>query len=326
MATRKGSEDAAEDPRPEAPQNRIDWTDAGTVMASVWRLHRLKLALLVGAFVFWRVAVRSYVVVPVGSKAVIMEFGKVQAVVPDGIHFTKPWITTVKLISVRVLTASLKAEAVSKDTQKVTTEVVINWTFKPDHLQETYEAVGAEDAMTSGIMLPALNESLKAVTARRPVTDILAQREEIKDEIDDKFRKKMAAYHVNIIDLFLTNLRFEDDYEKAIEAKQVAEVNVKTKQNEAEAARQQAHGEADAAVIKARGEADAKRMLASTLSQANLQLEWIKAWQAGGSQVPQFVSGGNGSSFMMDMSKLKGMATPKPAAPAAEAADGSANQ
>jgi len=302
-------EQMAQDETPQPKPDQIDWSDIGTFFESTWRLHKIKIiSIFVLLFFLLPVARRSFVVVPAGHKAVVLEFGKVRAVYPDGLHLIKPFITSIRLMSIRVQASSLKAEAVSRDTQKVQTEAVINWVFLPDHLQDTFEKVGVADDMVASIMLPALNEALKAVTAKRPVADILDKREEIKAEIDEKFRKKLAAYHVTIIDLYLTNLRFEADYEKAIEDKQVAEVRVKTKQNEAEAARQQARGEADAMRIRAEGEAAAKRALSTTLTQANLQLEWINAWKSGGAQVPQFVSGGQGSSFIMDLKSLKGMA------------------
>lgn len=291
----------------ETPSPReINWEDPGTVMSSIWAIYRTWIFVFVGLLAGFLVIRKSYVTVPVGNKAVIMEFGHVVAVVPDGLHFTKPWITTAVLLSTRVQASNLKAEAVSRDTQKVMTEAVVNWSFKPDKLGETFESVGNEADMVESIMLPALNESLKAVTAKRPVADILDKREEIKEEIDEKFRKKLATYHVNVLDLYLTNLRFDDDYEKAIEAKQVAEVNVKTAENEANAARKKAQGEADSALIRAQGEAKSKRLLQSSVSPAVLQLEWIKAWEAGGSQVPQIITSNGNTPFMLDLKNLKG--------------------
>ncbi len=290
----RGMQDEAEE------EERVD------PITAFWRRNRRVFYIAGAVLALWIVAARSYVVVPNGSKAVILEFGHINAVVPDGLHIIKPWSTS-RLMSVQVLKSELKAEAVSKDTQKVATEVIVNWTFKPDKLDVTYTKVGLQDDMRDTIMIPALNESLKAVTARYPVAEILSKREQIKQEIDDKFRSKLETYEVNIIDIYLTNLRFDPEYEKAIEDKQVAQVRVTTAMNNAEAARQTAHGEADSVEIRAKGEAKAKSALASTLSSANLQLEWIKAWAAGGSHVPQIItSNGGGSNFMLDLSKLQG--------------------
>lgn len=35
-------------------------------------------------------------------------------------------------------------------------------------------------------------------------------------------------------------------------------------------------------------------------------LQWIKAWEAGGSQVPQMVMGGNSATMMMPMPPISG--------------------
>ncbi len=303
--------DESEQPRPETAREGIDWTDFGTAAASIWRLHRRKLYLVLALLAVRSLASRAFIEVPTGSKAIVMVFGKVSHVADSGLNFVWPVVSTVRIVPIRIQTVAIKADAVSQDQQKVFVEATVQWSFKPDSIGETFASVGAEDSVTTALMLPAINEALKAVTAKHVVGVILDKREEIKSDIDVKFRSKMTAYKLNIIDVLLTNLHFDPDYEKAIEDKQVAEVGVKTAANVADATRKRAQGDADAAVIKARGEAQSKRMLASTLSQANLQLEWIKAWQAGGSQVPQFISGGNGGSFIMDMSKLKGAPTPK---------------
>ncbi len=270
---------------------------------SSWKRIVLWIVILIAVVLGWKTVKNSFVTVPTGSKAVIMVFGKVSHIAPDGLNFIWPWVSTVRIIPTRVIKIDLKADAVSQDQQKVIVEAAVQWTFQPEYILETFTTVGAEDSIIHSLMAPALNETLKAVTAKHPVGQILDKREAIKNDIDIKFRQKMSAYKINIVDIFLTNLRFDPEYEAAIEAKQVAEVRVKTAENTANATRKQAQGDADAALIRAEAESKSKRLLSTTVSQAVLQLEWIKAWEKGGSQVPQFISGGS-SNFMMDMSKF----------------------
>ncbi len=269
-----------------------------------WKRDLKILLLLVVLRIGWKTVSNAYITVPTGTKAVVMVFGKVSHIAPDGLNFIWPWISTVQIIPTRIIKVDLKADAVSLDQQKVIVEASVQWMFKPESILEMFTTVGNENSIRDTLMMPALNETLKAVTAKHAVGQILDKREEIKKDIDEKFRTKMSAYKVVVIDVFLTNLRFDPEYEKAIEDKQVAEVNVKTAENKANAARKQAQGEADASLIRAEAESKSKRLLSTTVSKAVLQLEWIKAWEKGGSKVPQFVSG-SGSQFMLDLSKMK---------------------
>lgn len=278
-----------------------------------WKKAALVTLILISVITVWRTVQKSYLVVPAGNKAVVMVFGKVSHIAPEGLNFVWPWISTSVVIPTRIVKIDLKADAVSQDQQKVSVAASVQWLFKPDFILDTFTSVGGPEAVENSLMMPALNETLKSVTAKHAVGQILDRREDIKADIDAKFRQKMSAYKVTIVDIFLTDLRFDPEYEAAIEAKQVAEVQVKTAQNKANAARQQAQGEADAALIRASAEAKSKRLLSSTVSKAVLQLEWIKAWEKGGSQVPTFIAGGN-TPFMLDLSKLKDTPVAVPAA------------
>ncbi len=81
------------------------------------------IVLLFGAILF-----KPFAIVNAGERGVVMHLGKVQnTVLDEGIHPIMPIVTSVKKLSVRVQKHDFKADAASKDLQKVTTDLAVNW-------------------------------------------------------------------------------------------------------------------------------------------------------------------------------------------------------
>lgn len=97
-----------------------------------------------------------------------MQFGKVQdGVLDEGIHPIIPVVTSVKRLSVRVQQNTFNADAASKDLQRVTTELAINWHIDPARVNKIFQQVGDQQQIVTGIITPAVSEVLKAATAKK---------------------------------------------------------------------------------------------------------------------------------------------------------------
>ena len=238
---------------------------------------------LLGAILF-----RPFVIVNAGERGVVMHFGKVQnQVLDEGIHPIMPVLTSVKKLNVRVQKNDINARAASKDLQDVTTEVAINWHIDPAQVNTVYQRIGSNDQIVSGIITPAVSEVLKAATAKKNVEEILTKRTELKGEIDEQLKKRLAAYGLLVDDVSLVNFGFSPEFNKAIEAKQIAEQEAK----QAEFTALRAKQDAEAAVNRAKGQAEAQRLQRLTLTPELLQQQAIENWDG---RFPA-VMGGNGS-------------------------------
>ncbi|MBW4489898.1 MAG: prohibitin family protein [Trichocoleus desertorum ATA4-8-CV12] len=239
--------------------------------------------LLLGAMLF-----RPFVIVNAGERGVVMHFGKVQnQVLDEGIHAVMPVLTSVKKMSVRVHKDDINARAASKDLQDVTTEVAINWHIDPAQVNTVYQRVGNKEQIVSGIITPAVSEVVKAATAKKNVEEILTKRTELKGEIDDQLKKRLASYGLLVDDVSLVNFGFSPEFNKAIEAKQIAEQEAK----QAEFTALRAKQDAEAAVNRAKGQAEAQRLQRLTLTPELLQQQAIEKWDG---RFPT-VMGGNGT-------------------------------
>ncbi len=228
------------------------------------------IVLLVGALLF-----RPFAIVNAGERGVVMQFGKVQEnVLDEGIHPIMPIVTSVKRLSVRVQQNSFNADAASKDLQKVSTQLAINWHIDTTQVNKVFQRVGDEQQIVLRIITPAVSEVLKAATAKKTAEEIITKRTSLKEEIDNALETRLAAYSVMVDDVSLVDFTFSPEFSKAIEAKQIAEQEAK----QAEFTAVKASQDAIAEVNRAKGQAEAQRLQRLTLTPVLLQKQAIEKW------------------------------------------------
>jgi len=252
---------------------------------------RYNLALYtVGGLVFIIAALilKPFAIVGAGERGVMMRFGKVQeAILDEGIHPIFPIVTSVKTLSVRVQKTDLKADAASKDLQRISTDLAINWNIDPAKANQVFQQVGDEEQIVNSILSPAISEVLKAATSKKTAEEIITKRTELKTEIDNSLKNRLAPYGVIVRDVSLINFGFSPEFSKAIEAKQIAEQEAK----QAEFTVKKATQDAQAQINRAKGQAEAQRLQRQTLTPEILQQQAIEKWNG---QFPT-VMGGNGA-------------------------------
>ncbi len=231
---------------------------------------------------------RPFAIVNAGERGVIMKFGKVQnQVLDEGIHPILPIVTSVKRLSVRVQQNTFQSDAASKDLQKITTELAVNWHIDPIGANKVFQQVGDEQQIITGIITPAVSEVLKAATSKKTAEEIITLRTQLKEEIDTNLKKRLATYGLIVDDVSLVNFAFSPEFSKAIEAKQIAEQEAK----QAEFSAKKATQEAQAEINRAKGQAEAQRLQRQTLTPPLLQQQAIDKWDG---HFPT-VMGGNGT-------------------------------
>ncbi len=241
------------------------------------------IVLLFGAIIF-----NPFTIVNAGERGVVMHLGKVQnTVLDEGVHPIMPILTSVKRLSVRVQKNDFQSDAASKDLQKVTTDLAVNWHIDPRRVNKVYQQVGDETQIINGIITPAVSEVLKAATSKKTAEEIITKRTELKDEIDKNLKTRLENYGILVDDVSLVNFSFSPEFSKAIEAKQIAEQEAK----QAEFVALKATKDAEAEVNRAKGQAEAQKLLRQTLTPELLQKQAIEKWDG---QFPT-VMGGNGA-------------------------------
>lgn len=157
-----------------------------------------------------------------GERGVVLQFGATTGrVLQPGIYAVVPLIESVHAVDVQVQKEEVnKATAVSHDLQQVWTNVALNYYVRPEGVSILYKTVG--DAYKNRIIDPAVQEALKAVTARFSAEDLIARRNEAKVELVMEIQNRLATHNIVVDAVSLTDFQFTEEFTNAIEAKVTA--------------------------------------------------------------------------------------------------------
>jgi regulator of protease activity HflC (stomatin/prohibitin superfamily) len=247
----------------------------------------------------------TFRVIPAGHVGVATLFGRVQPrPLPEGLNFINP-LLDVTLMSAQVQRRTGKYDAASKDLQAVHVEMVLNYRLIPDRAPEVYQRIGVDFAAV--IIDPAAQEVLKSNTALHNAAEILQKRPVIKADVQRDITAWLVKYGIELKEAALANIRFDANYEKAVEAKQIEEQKAEQKryeliqaQRQAEIAAATAKGKGDSAREEARGVADALRLkgeaeatynakVSASLTPVLIQQQYLARWDG---RLPQYSLGG----------------------------------
>src|SRR5512143_3314613 len=235
--------------------------------------------LLLVVFVLWG----TFVIVPAGHRGVCLWWGSVEKrIMGEGLNFIVPIAERVIKVDVKVQPHPFKEiDASSKEYQMVKMTGMMNFHIDPAYVNDLYHKVGLDFA--DKVIDPAFNDFVKEVVPNYLITEILPKREEVRKRAMVKLGDNLARYHIIVDDIYFANIRFTPDYEKAIEAKQVAQQQVETQrqvlaQREIEAQQKvaTAKGDAESILVVAQGQAKANDALSRSISPILVQYKAIE--------------------------------------------------
>jgi regulator of protease activity HflC (stomatin/prohibitin superfamily) len=238
----------------------------------------------------------SFALVPAGHRGVVLWWGSVEKrVMGEGLNFKVPMAERVIKVDVRVQPHPFKEiDAASKEYQMVKLTGMMNFHIDPSYVNDLYQKVGLDFA--NKVIDPAFNDFVKEVVPIYQITEILPKREDIRKRAMTKLGENLARYHIIVDDIYFANIRFSPEYEKAVEAKQVAQQQVETQrqvlfQREIEAQQKvaTAKGEAESISVVAQGQAKANEALSRSISPILVQYKTIEKWNG---ILPQVSGGG----------------------------------
>jgi regulator of protease activity HflC (stomatin/prohibitin superfamily) len=257
------------------------------------------------------VVLSSFVVVDAGHIGVVTVFGNVEKEpLYNGLHFVLPYKDVVQM-DTRVQKHEARYDAASVDIQAVHAVMALNYRLIGDRAPEVYRTVGLR--YEQSIIDPAAAEVLKANTAVHAANDILQQRPKIKADVQDGLTKWLLKYGIQVTEVSIKDIRFDKDFEQAVERKQIAQQVAEQKRYEVDQAKREAEskvarerGEGAALQARAEGEAAALRLRAAAESEYNakvtqsltptlIQQQYLAKWDG---KLPQFVTGSGGNLLM----------------------------
>ncbi len=230
----------------------------------------------------------AFTVVPAGNTGVVLTLGKVSsASFQEGFHLKIPFIQQVESMSNKIQVYETPASAVSKDLQTVSSTIAVNYRLVSDKSADMYKNVGLD--YQTILITPVVQECMKSATAKYTAEQLITERQTVGDEIKTVLDSKLNSYGIYIEKFNIVNFDFSEEFNNAIEAKQVAEQNLLKTQTEqeqaiviAEANAKQkviaANAEAEAILAEAQAQADANKLLEESLSSNVIAYEQIQKW------------------------------------------------
>ncbi|MDF2726655.1 MAG: domain, Band 7 family protein [Nitrososphaera sp.] len=279
---------------------------------------RVIIPVIIGFILLVVVVAASVKIVEAGNRGVLLSFGAVDTSVSlnEGIHFVVPFRDNIIPIEVRTQRITENAASASNDLQDVSTQVALNYHVDPATAQILYQQIGFDYA--SRVIAPAIQESVKQISARFNAENLITNRETVKGEIEANIKARLAPYNIVVEALSITEFQFTEQFRRAVEAKVEAEqralqanndlrrIEIEAQQAEARAIGEQqaniarAEGVRQAAVLQAQGEAEAIAIVEAQLRENPRYLEWLKTQRWDG-VLPLVTSGGEGATPFIEI-------------------------
>lgn len=211
-------------------------------------------------------------IVKAGEQAVVTRFGAIRPVtLGPGVHFIMPFSDSAHIFSTQISKEQVDASAASHDLQDVHTTVAVNYSLEPVNVNKLFQEIG--DDYKNKVIDPAIQEAVKASTANFTAEELVTRRPEVAKQIEDNLSARLAARYIKINAVSIVNFSFSEEFNKAIEAKQVAQQNVeKSKQDLA-----RIEVEANQKIASARAEAESLRLQKEQITPELIQLRQIEA-------------------------------------------------
>lgn len=236
--------------------------------------------------------------IAVGHKGVVMKFGAVSdRVLGEGINFIVPIADSVQEISVQIRKSEYKSQSASKDLQIVETELALNYHLSDVSVQHVFKNIGL--GYEEKIIMPAVLEVLKSVTAQYTASELITKRDIVSMQIKDTLALKLKTYNILVDEISVKDFDFSKSFNDSIELKQKAEQDALRAENDL----RRIKVEAEQVVAQAKAEAESLRVKSQQLTPLMVKLEQIKAWEKGGSKVPQYMSCGSKESMFINLPK-----------------------
>ena len=225
----------------------------------------------VGIFAFVTI-IKSFTTIPTGYVGVKTRFGQVQdTVIQEGLNFKMPYIEKIVKIDCKTQKCEYEMEASSKDLQKVSNiKVAVNYNVDKSKANTLYREIGKD---FKGVVIePAIYESVKQGMSQYTAEELIAKRSEVSNIIVTLLTEKLESRGIAITALNITDFSFSQEFDDAIEKKQVTEQQTQQAKYELEKAKV----ENEKKIENAKTEAEVMKQQNEQITEQTLKLKELE--------------------------------------------------
>ena len=234
--------------------------------------RQLRTVIIVAILLVVLFAFRPWVQIGAGERGVVQNFGAVQDIVlNEGIHFRIPVMQEVTILDVKIQKAITDAASASSDLQDVDLSVALNYHIIPEKANLVYQTIGTQ--FKERIIDPAIQEVMKAVSARYTAEELITKRPAVSSEMKQALTSRLLVSSIAVDAFSIVSFSFSQTFTDAIEAKQTAEQNALKAKRDLDRIKV----EAEQTVAAATAEAEALRLQKMNISPDLIELRKIEA-------------------------------------------------
>lgn len=207
----------------------------------------------------------SFHTVDAGTVAVVRQMGVIADVEGPGTYFDFYLVRRYEKYDAKVQQVEINMEAYTSDAQSMEISMVVQFQIRQDKVEDIALNYGGLAALTNRIQSVAI-ERTKASLSQYQAEKLIEERNSISPTVESEISTAIGdKYYVNFNSAVLTDIKFSEAFEAAVEAKMMAQQEKLQAQYENEKKKEQAQTalyvaeqEAKALVAKAQAEADAQ--------------------------------------------------------------------
>jgi regulator of protease activity HflC (stomatin/prohibitin superfamily) len=250
-----------------------------------------------------------FVIVEAGHVKVVTEFGRVtERVLDPGLHTKTPFIQSTKTFSTKKVTyettsaaKQVTSEADYKDYpvdtntadgQQVDVYYTVRFSVDADKANYVAQNFGSEEALVEKIVKTESRIWVRNIPREYEANDLYTGSVvDVQAAIAEKLRGVFEENGIKLDSVGIREIKFSDEYIRAIEQKQIEAVRIETEKNRAAAA----EFEKERTITQAEAEAEKQRLLQQSLTDAVLKNKFYEKWDG---KLPTYM-GGEGLDFIL---------------------------
>jgi len=217
--------------------------------------------IVVGLLIF----LSPFTIIDTTERGVVLQWGAVDRTLDEGVHWRTPIAEDVIKMPVNIQKIEVAASAASKDLQEVSTTIALQYRLDPTKVGTIYSDLKKDWQVV--VIDPAIQDVVKAVTAKFNAEELVGEREAVKQQIAERLKNRLEAENLLVVNVDIVNFQFSPEFDRAIEEKVTAEQNAKREENNLK----RVEFEAQQSIEQAKADAERTRLEAEALKQ-NVEL------------------------------------------------------
>lgn len=223
------------------------------------------------------IASLSFSVVPTGFTGVRTTFGQIsEKTVPQGFNLKIPLAQSIKLVNNKQQDAHISTQVWGETLEKTpvyAADIVVTYQISNKASAWIFSNVSNTDNLVSEELVASATKSAMIELTAADVTNRSKIEPLIKQKLTESIEEKYGADRITVLKTVVNQMDFEEEYNKAISEKSVAQQAKEKQEIENETAVAKAEADKKVAITAAEAEAEATRIAAEAEAEANEKIK-----------------------------------------------------